>query len=303
MAGLQDLLSWMDSKRRLVGHNLSDLIQNPAGVAEQLDDQAKNYNQTVTPVASAGSLYNRPMTEAEKDQRSIDLALNFGPMGVGTIKGVVGPQHEALRLAQQRASLPVEQNGLGLPANNTPQMRADAMFPQDGYHLSRHGVDVKNLDSGVFAIAPFDAVGTHVGTKEAADARWQALSGRHPDDVRGVSYPIKFADQTPMLNDVGRPFDEQRLSDLLRSKHDYDNGEYRALNAKTRKELFDKFTNIPYINDVEAAGSISNIVHPDNIRSRFAAFDPWRRNAAIATMMGVVAPDLLADDNEQKRKK
>ena len=35
----------------------------------------------------------------------------------------------------------------------------------------------------------------------------------------------------------------------------------------------------------------------DNIRSRFAAFDPWRRNAAIASAMGVAAPDLLAAEN------
>lgn len=223
-------------------------------------------------------------------------ALMGGIKSVGKKAVREAPQAEALRLAQQRAALPVEQYGLGLPANNTPQMRADAMFPQDGYHLSRHGVDVNKLDSGVFAIAPFDAVGTHVGTKEAANARWEALSGRHPDDVKGVSYPVRFADQLPMTSS-GKPFDEQTLSEFLRSRHDYDNGDYRALNAKTREELFKDYTNIPYVNDVEAAGSISNIVHPDNIRSRFAAFDPWRRNAAIASAMGVAAPDLLAAEN------
>ena len=37
------------------------------------------------------------------------------------------PQQAALDLAQQRAALPVEQGGLGLPATNTPDMRAAAM--------------------------------------------------------------------------------------------------------------------------------------------------------------------------------
>jgi hypothetical protein len=37
----------------------------------------------------------------------------------------------------------------------------------------------------------------------------------------------------------------------------------------------------------------------DQLRSRFAAGDPFRRTAAIATTMGVAAPDLLAAQAEQ----
>ena len=48
---------------------------------------------------------------------------------------IAAPQDEALRLAQQRATLPVKQGGLGLPADNTPEQRAAAMgFTQDAYH-------------------------------------------------------------------------------------------------------------------------------------------------------------------------
>lgn len=60
------------------------------------------------------------------------------------------------------------------------------------------------------------------------------------------------------------------------------------------------------INDKEF-GSTSYIVKdPDNIRSRFAAFDPFRRTAAIAATMGVAAPDLMAkemDEDQIKRLK
>jgi hypothetical protein len=38
----------------------------------------------------------------------------------------------------------------------------------------------------------------------------------------------------------------------------------------------------------------------DQLRSRFAAFDPFRRNAAIAATMGVAAPDLLAAEQAQQ---
>lgn len=40
--------------------------------------------------------------------------------------------------------------------------------------------------------------------------------------------------------------------------------------------------------------------NPDNLRSRFAAFDPFRKTAATATAMGVAAPDLLAEELRKK---
>jgi hypothetical protein len=39
-------------------------------------------------------------------------------------------------------------------------------------------------------------------------------------------------------------------------------------------------------------------MNPENIRSRFAAFDPWRVNAATAAAMGVAAPDLMASEKK-----
>jgi len=40
--------------------------------------------------------------------------------------------------------------------------------------------------------------------------------------------------------------------------------------------------------------------NPDNLRSRFAAFDPFRKTAATAAAMGVAAPDLLAEELRKK---
>jgi hypothetical protein len=51
------------------------------------------------------------------------------------------PQEEALRLAQQRAALPVERGGLGLPKNNTSEQRATAMGRNtDAYHASKQNI-------------------------------------------------------------------------------------------------------------------------------------------------------------------
>jgi len=221
------------------------------------------------------------------------------------------PQQAALEAAQRNAALPVEQGGLGLPPNNTAEMRAQAMGGIDAVHFSRQGGDYSTLDSGKFAIAPFDAVGTHVGSPQAAMERFQNTVGYkvgNPnyafDELKGSSYPVKVLGDKPLLNQNGMPWGEDDLNTFLRQTGGYNwsdvNGgklTYQDLNADLRKKLFEKqgYTSIPYFNEVEGKGSISYIVPPENIRSRFAAFDPMRRSAAIAAASGLAAPDLLAN--------
>lgn len=200
------------------------------------------------------------------------------------------PQEEALRLAQQRAALPVSEGGLGLPPDNTPMDRARAMgFDTPSVHFSRHGIDANVLDSGKFAIAPFDSIGTHVGSPQAALERFNNTVGfkvgnpaYSADELKGVSYPVLIKSKNPKLAPDNKPYAETPLTLELSGKADY--GNLRGSNQKMREEIFSKYDSIPYVNDVEAAGSLSYIAPPQNIRSRFAAFDPTRRNE----------PDLLA---------
>lgn len=222
------------------------------------------------------------------------------------------PQQAALDLAQQRAALPIEQGGLGLPAGNTAEQRAAAMGGKEMVHFSRAGGDYTTLDSGKFAIAPFDAVGTHVGTPQAAMERFQNTVGykvNNPnyanDELRGASYPVTILGDRPLMNQNGMPWGEDDLNTFLRKEgghnwSDIHGGKitYQDMNADLRKKLFEEqgYTSIPYYNEVEGKGSISYITPPENIRSRFAAFDPFRRSAAIAATMGVAAPDLLANE-------
>ena len=209
------------------------------------------------------------------------------------------PQAEAMRLAQQRAALPVEQGGLGLPATNTAMDRAKAMGGKDMVHFSRTGGDYAILDSGQYAIAPFDAVGTHVGTPQAAMDRFRNTTAT-TDQIKGVTYPVTILGDRPMMNQNGMPWGEDDLNAFLRQQggHNIHGGKmtYQEMNARLRKKLFEDqgYTSIPYYNEVEGKGSVSYIVPPENIRSRFAAFDPFRRTAATAAAMGVAAPDLLA---------
>ncbi len=219
------------------------------------------------------------------------------------------PQEEALRLAQQRAALPVEQGGLGLPAGNTAAQRDAAMSGKRQVHFSRTGGDFTTLDSGQYAVAPFDAVGTHVGSKEAAQARFRNTTQTNDQRFnKGTTYPVSILGDRPLMNQAGMPWGEDELNAFLRQTggHNFSDVNkggmtYQDMNAALRKKLFEEqgYTSIPYVNEVEAKGSVSYIVPPENIRSINAAFDPFRRNAAIAAATGTLAPDLLAAQEDE----
>ena len=258
------------------------------------EQDAVNVRATPKPIDVGGAMMHRPKTEFEI-------------------------LHDT---AQRNAALPVEQGGLGLPANNTYIDRANApgMFPEDAVHFSRSGGDYTTLDSGKYAIAPFDAVGTHVGTPQAAMERFQNTVGykvNDPnyinDELKGTSYPVRISNSNPLMNQNGMPFGEEDLNTLLRQAGGHNSpdisGGDRELNAKLRKKLFEDqgYTNIPYFNEVEGRGSVSQIVPPSNIRSRFAAFDPFRRHEAdILAGVGVggmLDPQAIAEALRQQDRK
>lgn len=57
------------------------------------------------------------------------------------------PQQEALDIAQRNAALPIEEGGLGLPKDNTPEMRAAAMgFDTPVYHGTNQDINIFNVE-------------------------------------------------------------------------------------------------------------------------------------------------------------
>jgi len=100
--------------------------------------------------------------------------------------------------------------------------------------------------------------------------------------------PVALSYKNPLVHDFGgSSYREQTYSDLvdkaLAGKHD----------ALILKNTFDPGGSGAKLIDVGVMFS------PEQIRSRFAAFDPLRRNAAIAAAMGVAAPDLLAKEKKK----
>ena len=104
----------------------------------------------------------------------------------------------------------------------------------------------------------------------------------------GNVLPIALRYKNPMVYDFGgASYREQTYSDLvdqaLRGGHD----------ALILKNTFDPAGGQSKLIDVGVVFS------PDQIRSKFAAFDPFRKDVATATAMGVALPDLLAQPVNQ----
>ena len=163
----------------------------------------------------------------------LDMASTIMPMGM------VAPQAKALKLAQERAALPVEQGGLGLPLNNTPEMRAEAMGARDWYH----GTD--RLD--------------RLTEKKSLDPK-RATSGPMPygtDDMALASSYTNKADTS--LFDTGDVPNYFQVSnkDLGRGSRGLTNVEdsYYSLPAEKKKELLDNYYKLGYEDIDQATGN------------------------------------------------
>lgn len=196
-----------------------------------------------------GSVFGVP---EDVQQRNVDRAMEAASIAAPIKRAFSAPQDAALRLAQERAALPVEQGGLGLPPNNTAEQRAAAMgFNKTAYHAT--DADILTFDNAKLGTnTAYLTGGDEDAIKSAMRGHWFSDRDLTNKDPRGymfgnVSYPVKLA-------------------------------------------------NPKIINDKEFHSKSFIVKDPDNIRSRFAAFDPFRRNAAIAAAMGVAAPDLLAQE-------
>ena len=231
-----------------------------------------------------------------------------------TVERVAAPQDEALRLAQQRAALPIAQGGLGLPANNTPAQRATAMgFDADVYHGSKQDFNKFKGDQPIFA---------------AEDPEIARLYG-------SFIYPLKLRGKVLEISDLGKDGAINRFPNNLAKELNIPRKELEDLRMPRQQfndssfldkweYLFNKRFGDPQFSDIgeremvnklprygidrlkvtdmsDMGGTQTQHMIPagsENIRSRFAAFDPFRRNAAIAAAMGVAAPDLLAKEKK-----
>ena len=308
------------------------------------------------------------------DKESIKNAKKFGYLS-DSPKNPTAPRQEALDTAQRNAALPIEEGGLGLPKDNTPKMRAEAMgFDIDAYH-GTNTPDILafdpslvgkqsggNLKASFFADRPsaanyyinetpenvvikpqyaeeYNKIYSKFTNDEAkaiekfnetydknirstvqipwdeANPEVLALKNqarKSADDYfakyfdedivqnpkyfdknpEGLVYPVKLNTKGLMDYDAGgatwTPYQDQRIKSLL------------AQEGRTLEDVGGVNISNSYDADVGQKIGVYGIADPSRIRSRFAAFDPMRRNEPDL-LAGVLPLGLLTDEDQRNK--
>jgi hypothetical protein len=223
---------------------------------------------------------------------------------------------ERMAIAQRNAALPVKQGGLGLPTNNTAMDRALAMgFDTEVFHGTSKDFLTFNPDKAVFAAELPEIANLY--------ARYTKGDGQRimPLRIRGQQLTISDMNNGGKTGQFGYNLakklnlPEKEIQKLLIPQVRYPNGELipdvknlsttfsdlgeREIINRLPKYGIDrlKVTDMP-----DMGGTQTQYMIPagsDNIRSSFAAYDPFRRTAAVAAAMGAAAPDLLAGQEDK----
>lgn len=219
----------------------------------------------------------------------------------------VAPQDEALMLAQQRAALPIEQGGLGLPPTNTAMERAAAMgFDTPAYHGTNKAFDAFKVGKG-----GVDELGAGVYTTEAPYAANMWATGKGGNVMPVMTKSADVFDRANLSKDsymeIAKRIKQnpESLPPLVRGWADESLDDLAGYIQKTSGNggLNTWVERAGYIGAKDKGSQIPMqqvTFNPENIRSRSAAFDPWRRTAAVAATMGVAAPNLLAEELRNK---
>jgi hypothetical protein len=229
----------------------------------------------VKPIAKAAARGALDLAKSEPARKAVERVVQA--TGAAPMMIVPSfPQEKALILAQKRAALPPSQYGLGLSADNTPEQRAAAMqFLDDVYHATDSADDFMAL---VPSIKGKMGAGVYTSPSSGYTEKYAGENARIlPLLTRG-----KFADQDLRINVA-----DQALEELSKINPNFSVAEWKAITNQALKDQGYAGVDV---------GQERLVFDPENIRSRFAAFDPFRKDAATAAAMGVAAPDLLAEE-------
>jgi hypothetical protein len=224
------------------------------------------------------------------------------------------PQQEALDTAQRNAALPVEEGGLGLPKDNTPEMRAEAM----GYKTpAYHGTTVWEADDGrkLGDIEAFNRLASTeiVGRKPSIDQMgiWasdkpNASGAGMYSGSQGAIYPLMLRMENPKstsFEQMARTASNLSSGKVLSATEVPKVSDVEPYRQLLKEQGFDSLMlrakeGSPYTEFVDQTGYV--LLEPSQVRSRFAAFDPMRRNEADI-LAGVLPLGLLADEEQRKK--
>jgi hypothetical protein len=278
----------------------------------------------------------------------------FNPEKLAVNKSYSYPQQEALDTAQRNAALPIEKGGLGLPKDNTPEMRAEALgVATDAYHGSKQ--DITGLfkagydDNLAFATQDPEFASKWIGKGKLNQRIGAEDDIKAAEDVyRQIKY--KNTDNELLSKLEGEEFNTayDKMSAAARAENEKEFGTRgnatglfdtvyplkiqanKTFNPETDMDVMKDFfvaNDIPpKLQELYAGGNYMMyetkpvvsylkskgydsmrlrestgdnyptiaVFNPETVRSRFAAFDPFRKDTETAVARGVAPPDLLA---------
>ena len=222
----------------------------------------------------------------------------------------------AHQLAQERAALPIEEGGLGLPPDNTAMDRARAMgFDIDAYHGT--------INPDITAFDPMSGKGAREGTGSWFSENPQ-LASTYAGNMGGTIMPVLIKDRkfavvdaegknwarlTPDTTIYHSNRTDTPASDLIENLfHDYTTTNDIARLAKQEGDKGVRFFNIKdpgarsrWVDEIPETADNLTVFDPTMVRGKFAAFDPFEKNSPdiMKAKGGVVK---MADGGDPERK-
>lgn len=216
------------------------------------------------------------------------------PNQVGAIGTRAKTEYElAHEVAQRNAALPVEQGGLGLPPGNTAMERARAMgWDTPGYHGGTS--DITEVLPEKFGSSDYGYAGRGFYTSSGPSGA-NVYGNREGGSVYPVLVKTKDHITRTKQNwqDPSIPNPYREIPDIAQQS----GAKYPTNSdlAEASKKWTDEMRKRGFTGFTDAATDGSEMVSflPQNIRSRFAAFDPFKRDSADL-LAGLAGAGLLS---------
>ena len=235
---------------------------------------------------NARLLHEKGLLKASKKELNLllDMTDSNGVIRPQIEGGFIYPQDKALKAAQRNASLPVSKGGLGLHTDNTATERAEAMgFTGDTFHGTP---DDRIVRSRQFKD---EMLGKSTRVSDAKKGHFTV------DDGTAASEYIWHDGSTDGGNVLPLKLAGDRGS--VRLPGEWQPGRFDSAIDQAKDDGLDGLT-IQGTTTLGKPGDYQVTFDPKNLRSRFAAFDPMRRNEA--DILAGLIPFGLIDSKEKQ---